>query len=280
MEEEPELLPGLRTHAWSGGVDGRVEKPINMTYPTNHNVLMRMGHINTNCTATLVGRRLVLSAAHCMIGSSGAVPTGIIYAPRRDQTTTPWGTESNEAGWLSPSYIANNCHITYNVSTRETCGKYDWVLLRLPSGAWPAGTPGFMGYWVPATSGWTSRTDGYALCGDADSPSPGGAACVPQRAYGQNAGMNTFNHRGVVAGETTVYNTSNDTSRGHSGAAIWSSTYPDSSGPYVLGVVTNHMCGTCNEPGISPDDKTYPTMVFRMTSSLAGTITNLRTTYP
>jgi hypothetical protein len=133
-----------------------------------------------------------------------------------------------------------------------------------------------MGYWVPGSSGWFARVDGYPACGFPASP----ANCVNQRVFGQDIGHSIVNFRGVVDGETTIFNTANDISTAHSGGPILSPTYPDSNGPYILAVVTNEMCGTCNEPGTSLQDKTYPTMVRRMTAALAGFMTEKRAQWP
>ena len=274
--------PGVTPQGWSNGTDARIAKPINANWPSDHNVLHRMGHLQTTfnpgCTASLFGRRLVLTAGHCVIKPDGTVPSSTgLYAPRRNGGTFPWGQEPNNGHYKDAAYIANNCHITYTTATRETCGKYDWAILRLNTNPWQtAGTPGWMGYYVPGSSGWFARVDGYPVCGLAASP----VACANWRVFGQDVGHSIVNFRGIVDGEPTIFNTANDISGGHSGGPILSPTYPDSNGPYILAVVTNEMCGTCNEPGLTVEEKTYPTMVRRITPALAGFMTEKRTQWP
>jgi len=295
---EPSVAPGAVRDArtasgvvlqgWSNGNDARINKPINATWPMDHNVLMRQGKLNRGCTAALVGRRLVLTALHCLIDVNGDVYRPW-YRARQDGVNVPWGSYKTDLAWYDTDYIANNCHITYTAGTRETCGKFDWILLRLRSTTefplWDtAGTPGWMGYWLPATSGWFARIDGYPGCGAGDSPCSNPASnctCVEESVYGQNVGHSTFNWRGYINGEPTIFNTANDISPGHSGGPIWSSSYPDTNGPYVLGIVTNEMCGRCDATeNVPANDKTYPTMAFAMTSWVAGLITDKRTHYP
>jgi hypothetical protein len=108
------------------------------------------------------------------------------------------------------------------------------------------------------------------------------ANCVANTAYGQNVGHSFFNVRGPdQIGENAIFNSANDMSPGHSGGPSYSPTYPDSAGaPYVLGLVTNEMCGTCNEPGVPANDKTYPMMSRRMTETLFALISDKKAAYP
>lgn len=274
--------PSLSAQGLSNAADSRVSKPIGTTYPINHNVLMRTGQINGSCTGQMVGRRLILTAAHCVVASD-LVQYNQTYRARRSGATSPYNAENTSAFWWDSQYSANNCHLSYTGAQHAQCAPWDWALLLLRSDAWngsPNGTPGTFGYWVPGSqiaSGSPLNHDGYPVCGS--SPSPAG--CVSNMAYGQNFGSNAVGFTYPSTGESNFnlyYRVGNDWSGGHSGGPIWSNSYPNSSGPYTLGIAIWQHCDTCATA--TGDVYTHPNGVRSMSPFLAGFISNQRTAYP
>lgn len=132
---------------WSYGTDLRVSKPINSSYPTNQRELRRIGRLNSGCTAVAVGRRLLLTAAHCVTNASNTY-TQQTYRARQSNTTHPYGTVQSVGVHfdIPTEWTDLNCHI----SRQPVCHQHDWAIIFLASDVWQGQThPGWMGYHAP-----------------------------------------------------------------------------------------------------------------------------------
>jgi len=278
------IPPQAEPLGWSNGIDSRVQKPINATYPIDHRVLMRIGELNDGgCSGALVGRRLVLTAAHCVVPQNLASLTHT-YRARRSGAQVPYGAPSTSSYWYSGNWVPNNCH---NTREHPLCSQHDWAILVLPDNAWassPNGTPGWMGYWYAPQSeleNSVNHNDGYPICtglppGFGNDPPAG---CVANQPYGQTFAGTATGFELPHEGFPSYYRASMDISVAHSGSPNWTD-FPDQNGPYVLGIAMFEHCSGPDCSALTGDYDTHPNGYRGMTPWLANFITSERQANP
>jgi V8-like Glu-specific endopeptidase len=278
---EPEDLKdesaGVHLRGWSNGTDNRVNKGISATYPFNQTSLRRIGQNvspNGRCTGTLVGRRLVLMAAHCVVTASGGVPASA-FSARRSGSTAPYGTENNVGTFWPTAYRTNGCAPVYGTSQIPQCAPHDWAIILLREDAYSGVThPLWMGYAVPSVifggvfpNSWHN---GYPGCGLSESP----AVCVNDTLFGQ-----TTTGGGVLpqypdpadGNAPRYFKSSVDVSPGHSGGPYYTA---DGGSPVTRGIAITQDCNTC------PNGDPYPNGFRAVTPALSGLISSLRSQFP
>jgi hypothetical protein len=179
---EDAAAPEAQPQAWSNGTDSRVNKGVSATYPYNNARLRKVGKLNSGCSGNLVGRRVVLTAAHCVLDASYSVSTHS-FEPRRSGSSTPYGTENSVGVIWSAQWESNGCSgpgaYDYN-----GCVPNDWAIVILRDDVFQYGTfgyvhPGWLGFDIPnyaMHSGINNfaYNDGYPSCasGIIGKPSP------------------------------------------------------------------------------------------------------------
>ena len=122
------------------------------------------------CTGTLFAPWSVITAAHCVMFSSGAIVTQ--FSPRqRSNSSRPFGTGtagSEAISWI-PAYTSNNCHVNY---TYPQCVYYDTVIISYPHTGSFANSiwAGFGAYSDAYLTSQYSRTVGYPQCAGSGIP--------------------------------------------------------------------------------------------------------------
>ncbi|HOE47631.1 MAG TPA: trypsin-like peptidase domain-containing protein, partial [Polyangiaceae bacterium] len=158
---------GLTPMGLSGGIENRMYHGWWPAWPytTVGRVHARGG------TGTLVGRRIVLTCAHCLVDETqhAYMPQPWYFVPREGMGVGPWGWLEVEGFWAG-SYINAGCT---QGATWAQCVPEDWALLVLKD-SFPKGHPGWLGYaslnLADTISASNKRSPGYPCCGNSHSP--------------------------------------------------------------------------------------------------------------
>lgn len=289
--------PSAEIQGWSNGIDSRNHKEISTSYPATQRELRRIGRLANGCSAVAIGRRILLTAAHCVTNDT-ATSTMVSYSARQSNNQYPYGTVSSFGVHFEiPSqWYSNGCHLDREL----VCHQYDWAIVFLPDDAWQGQThPGWMGYhaapsWTYYENNSVLRESGYPVhwsCYTGMTPAWSGVpaymldsngAPISTRtavAYGTNLAFTIRDQAYFESGKPRLVYTGNDISCGHSGAAIWSD-YPGPDGPYALGVNVWERCAGANCANLTGTQKSHPNGVRTITPALADLIANFRVFFP